>query len=45
MAAFEALRPTPPPAAVKTKKDAVAEPSYLPIILPMVAYVACQGLV
>ena len=43
--AFEALRPTPPPVAVKKNKDAVVQPSYLPLVVPMIVYVACQGLV
>lgn len=43
--AFEALRPTPPPSAVKKDKDVVVAPSYLPIMIPMVVYVLCQGLV
>lgn len=38
--AFEALRPTPTTPSGKT-----GEPSYMPLIGPMVLFVACQGLV
>ncbi|KAK1924220.1 putative endoplasmic reticulum protein [Papiliotrema laurentii] len=43
--AFEALRPTPPPNASKKDKAVVAEPSYIPLAVPMIMFVLCQGLV
>ncbi|WRT66376.1 uncharacterized protein IL334_003331 [Kwoniella shivajii] len=42
--AFESLRPTSTPSS-SLKSDEIAEPSYGPLVLPMIAYVACQGLV
>jgi len=40
--AFEAFRPTPP----ATLRDGKVErPSYMPLLLPMLAYVGCQALV
>ncbi|WWD17295.1 hypothetical protein CI109_101735 [Kwoniella shandongensis] len=45
--AFESLRiAPPPPASTKRGEEAtIPEPSYAPLALPMIAYVACQGLV
>ncbi|KAK8864409.1 hypothetical protein IAR55_001657 [Kwoniella newhampshirensis] len=44
--AFESLRITPPPPpARKGEEPVIPEPSYAPLALPMIAYVACQGLV
>ncbi|WWC89361.1 uncharacterized protein L201_004283 [Kwoniella dendrophila CBS 6074] len=49
--AFESLRPTSTPSTPTTNKKSSelstvsAEPSYGPLALPMIAYVACQGLV
>ncbi|WWC94189.1 hypothetical protein V866_001029 [Kwoniella sp. B9012] len=51
--AFESLRPTPTPTSTPSSRKSneplststSKEPSYGPLILPMIAYVACQGLV
>lgn len=40
---FEAFRPTS--SVVGQDKDKVIAPSYAPLTLPMIAYVASQGLV
>ncbi|WVW83919.1 hypothetical protein I302_105941 [Kwoniella bestiolae CBS 10118] len=47
--AFESLRPTPTPSSSSSSRKSIdttiSEPSYGPLVLPMIAYVACQGLV
>ncbi|WVR07046.1 hypothetical protein IAU60_004085 [Kwoniella sp. DSM 27419] len=44
--AFESLRPTPSPTSIsKTGTVVPPEPTYGPLTLPMIAYVASQGLV